>query len=111
MTLHPFTATTQAPRHRPPPPGFTRWEDAMERARTVPLLDVVDRLELGDPISMGGDLYLWCPRHEDAMPALLLEPKKGLWRCLTCTAGGDGLALAQLVARISLAAAVRRLVR
>ncbi|HSW29669.1 MAG TPA: CHC2 zinc finger domain-containing protein [Longimicrobiales bacterium] len=92
-----------------PAPDFSRWEEAVERARAVPLLEVVHRLGLGEPRRHGRRWWIRCPFHEDRTPSLSLSPEKGLWHCFSCSEGGDALALLMRVRRVEFSAAVREL--
>jgi hypothetical protein len=92
-----------------PLPDFSRWEEAVDRARAIPLLEVVARLGLGEPKRQGRRWVLRCPFHDDRTPSLSLDPDKGLWHCFSCSAGGDGLTLTMRVHRLAFADAVREL--
>lgn len=85
------------------------WERLVEDARRVPLLDVVARLGLGEPVKRGRELAVRCPLHEDHKPSLTLNPTEGLWYCFPCGEGGDGLRLYMRARRVEFSEAVREL--
>ena len=88
---------------------WASWETRVEQARAVPLLEVVQRLGLGDPVRQGKELAVRCPLHDDTDPSLRIDPVKQLWYCHPCGEGGDGLQLMMRVRRLSFAEAVREL--
>jgi len=92
-----------------PAPDFSRWEEAVDRARAVPLVEVVQRLGLGEPVRKGRRWWIRCPFREDRTPSLSLDPGRGLWHCFSCSEGGDALRLIMRVRRLAFADAVREL--
>ena len=88
---------------------WASWETRVDQARAVPLLEVVQRLGLGDPVKKGREFAVRCPLHEDRLPSLRLNPTKGMWFCHPCGEGGDGLQLFMRARRIEFAEAVREL--
>lgn len=95
-------ARTDAERRR-------EWERLVENARRVPLLDVVARLGLGEPVKRGRELAVRCPLHEDTDPSCRLDTDAGLWYCDPCGEGGDGIQLYMSTQRVDFAEAVREL--
>lgn len=85
------------------------WETRVDRARSVSILDVAQRLGLGPPQKQGREFVVCCPLHEDRHPSLRLNPGKGMWFCHPCGEGGDGLRLFMQVRRVDFAEAVREL--
>lgn len=79
----------------------------VEEARKVPLLEVVSRLGLGQPVRKGRELVVRCPLHDDSDPSLTLNPERGLWYCFPCGVGGDGIRLAELTLREEFAEVVK----
>ena len=88
-----------------------RWGESVDAARDIPLVDVVRRLGLGDPVNQGKRLVLRCPLHEDHRPSMSLDPDKGLWYCFPCAEGGDGIRLWMRTRRVDFTAAVQELTR
>lgn len=86
------------------------WGDLVQRARSVDLLDVVDRLGCGTPQRRGKRLAVHCPLHEDASPSCLIDVEKGLWYCFPCGAGGDVIELYRRARRLTFGGAVNELV-
>ena len=89
--------------------GRASWEARVDQARGVPLLEVVERLGLGDPVRKGKEFVVPCPLHDDRSPSLQLNTVKQLWYCHPCGVGGDALQLLMRVRRIEFAEAVREL--
>lgn len=81
----------------------------VEAARRVPLLDVAERLGLGEPVRAGRELLVRCPLHEDKRPSLRLNVAKQVWHCHPCGAGGDGIALYQRARGLAFVEAVKEL--
>lgn len=79
----------------------------VERARRVPIEDVVRRLGLPDPKKRGRELVTTCPLHADENPSLTLSPEPGLWYCFPCGRGGDGIRLVEEALGLDFAEAVR----
>ncbi len=80
----------------------------VEDARRVPILQIVSRLGLGEPVRRGREWAVCCPLHDDNRPSLTLSDA-GLWYCFVCAEGGDGLELWQRVRGVSFAEAVREM--
>ena len=89
--------------------GRASWEARVDQARAVTLLEVVQRLGLGDPVRKGKEFVVPCPLHDDRSPSLQLNPVKQVWYCHPCGIGGDALQLLMRVRRIEFAEAVREL--
>ena len=88
------------------------WKEPLrvEAARAVPLLELVSRLGLGEPVGRWGEPRVRCPLHDDEHPSLRLNSERGRWYCDPCAVGGDGIRLWELVRGVSFADAVRELV-
>ncbi len=82
----------------------------VEAARAVPLLQLVSRLGLGEPVSRWGEPRVCCPLHDDEHPSLRLNSERGRWYCDPCAVGGDGIRLWELVRGASFTQAVQELV-
>ena len=80
----------------------------VEQARRTPILDVAERLGLGEPVRRGREWAVCCPFHDDNRPSLTLSDA-GLWYCFVCAEGGDGIELWQRVRGVPFAEAVREL--
>jgi hypothetical protein len=83
-----------------PPVDQRRWSLSdrclpVEEARKAPILELVARLDLGDPITRGKEARVRCPFHDDRRPSMRLRLEKGLWYCDPCAIGGDGISLVQ----------------
>ena len=93
-------------------PNFSEWEAKAERARSINILEIAQRIGL-EYTKRGGDSYFAkCPLHSDTDPSLHLSPAKGrsgLWHCFSCKAGGDGIELFMRHHRMTFAEAVRAL--
>ena len=83
----------------------------VEAARAIPLVQVVSRLALGEPVGCWGEPRVLCPLHDDHRPSLRLNVERGLWYCDPCTTGGDGIRLWMLTRDQEFADAVREMVR
>ena len=81
----------------------------VDDARAVPLLEVAERLGLGEPRRVGKEYVLPCPLHDDSRPSLRLNAERGLWHCFPCGEGGDGIELWMRVRGVTFADAVREL--
>ncbi len=86
-----------------------RFDEMVETARAVPLLEVVELLELGTPAKKGRELVVCCPLHDDSHPSLQLNPTKQLWYCHPCGIGGDAIKLYMRARRLEFTEAVREL--
>ena len=82
----------------------------VDRARAVPLLEIVRRLGCGEPVRRGCELAVRCPLHEDSNPSLRIHPDGRRWYCDPCGEGGDSIALYMKVRQLSFVDAVRELV-
>jgi DNA primase len=71
------------------------------------LLDIVARLDLGDPVKRGKEVRVLCPFHDDHRPSLRIQLEKGLWYCDPCAIGGDGISLVERQLGVDFATAVR----
>ncbi len=89
--------------------GRERFDERVERARAVPLLEVVQRLGLGTLAKKGRELAVCCPLHDDSDPSLQLNPAKQLWYCHPCGIGGDAIKLFMRTRRVEFAEADREL--
>lgn len=81
----------------------------VEEARRVPILDVVARLGLGEPVRRGREVAVRCPFHHDHDPSLRINPTKNTWFCDPCGSGGDAIELLTRAQGIEFAEAVREL--
>lgn len=98
-----------ARRDRPGPAGERL---PVEEARRVPILDLVQRLGLGEPERVGREYRVRCFLHDDTKPSLRLNPDKGeggLWWCDVCAMGGDGISLVERVTGKTFAEAVKEI--
>jgi len=81
----------------------------VERAKRVPILEVAQRLRLGEPVARGRELLVLCPLHDDHNPSCYLDTDRNLWHCFVCNQGGDGIRLLQRARGLSFQDAVREL--
>ena len=88
--------------------GGHRKQLNVEEARSVPILEVAQRLGL-NPVQKGRKWIALCPLHNDHHPSLHLDAEKNLWYCHPCAEGGDGIRLLQRARGISFPEAVREL--
>ncbi len=86
------------------------WIERCEAARSVPILDLVQSLGLGEPKKCGKQQTMLCPFHGERSPSFFIEPRRGLWNCFGCDAGGDGIGLWMKARRVGFAQAVREIV-
>lgn len=57
---------------------------------------IVEIIEARVPIKKTGAVWAGlCPFHPDQRPSLSVSPKKKLWRCWACSAGGDAIDFVQ----------------
>ena len=89
--------------------GHERFAEIVETARQIPIIQVVARLELGEPVKRGKSLLVRCPLHDDHHPSMSLDEGRGLWYCHPCGEGGDAIKLYMRARRIEFAEAVREL--
>ena len=90
-------------------PRFESWVGRCGEARDIPVLEIVGRLNLGEPKRSGKQHRIHCPFHDDRRPSLWINARKGVWYCHPCGFGGDGLDLWQRVRGVGFADAVREL--
>ena len=88
---------------------FDPWLQRCERARSIPILEVVDRLGIGEPRKSGKHYLIRCPFHNDRRPSFYIEPVKAVWKCFPCDDGGDGIGLWMRVRGVGFSDAVREL--
>lgn len=50
-----------------------------------------------------------CPIHNESSPSFTVTPKKNIFKCFGCGAGGDGIRFVQLVDRVDFMEAVERI--
>ena len=86
------------------------WMERCEAARSVPILELVQRLQLGEPKKSGKQLTMLCPFHGERSPSFNIDPGRGLWNCFGCDAGGDAIGLWMKDRRVGFAQAVREIV-
>lgn len=101
--------TLRTPTHAREMERWDAWEVRVNRARGLPLLEVVERLGFGDPVKRGKEVAVHCPLHDDRDPSLRLSPAKQLWFCHPCGIGGDGIELYMKARHLSFSEAVREL--
>ena len=86
-----------------------RWLDRVDAARHISILEIADRLGLGEPRRSGSEWLVLCPLHADERPSLHLNAEKGCWYCFPCGEGGDGIGLVMRARRLGFADAVQEL--
>ena len=86
------------------------WEERCDAARSAPILDLLQRLDLGEARKCGKQLAMLCPFHGEKSPSFFIDPTRGLWNCFGCNAGGDGIGLWMKARRVGFAQAVREIV-
>ena len=87
------------------------WEEAVEQARDIGLLEILDYLHI-ESVKKGSGWYCRCPLHDDENPSLHLSPEKGrsgLWYCHVCAVGGDPISLVMKTSEQTFPEAVRAL--
>ena len=89
--------------------GYERFSETLEKARRIPITQVVERLGLGEPVRRGKSVLVRCPLHDDNNPSMSLDTDRGLWFCHPCAEGGDGIRLYMRARRIAFGEAVREL--
>ncbi len=103
------TSCTGVTLPKPPPrPVSESWTDAVDRARAIPILEVVRRLGV-EPEKRGREWIVSAPYREDRSPSLRISPAKGMWFDDPMGEGGDGIKLYMLTRRLSFVEAVREL--
>lgn len=70
-----------------------RWLETVERARSVSVLDVLERLGCATPKRAGKELKALCPLHDDNNPSLSITRDGMQWYCFACAEGGDAIQL------------------
>ncbi len=86
------------------------WEQLVDEARRVPVLDVTARLGCGEPRGRGREVRVCCPLHDDSDPSLRIDAGRGLWFCDPCGQGGDAIELYMRARQLNFVGAVRKLV-
>ena len=89
---------------------YARWERRVSVARSIPILDLAERLGIRGLRKAGRQFVTNCPLHDDRTPSFFVDPALGLWNCLGCAKGGDGIRLWQEKRGLRFADAVRELV-
>lgn len=82
----------------------------VQEARSVAIIDVAERLDLGPIVPSGTDYVALCPFHSDHEPSLRLSPHKNAWYCFPCNDGGDGIDLWMQVRKVDFSEAVQEMV-
>lgn len=85
-----------------------RWEAQVDRARAIPILEVVRRLG-AEPQKQGKEWIVSAPYREDRCPSLRINPDNGMWFDDPMGEGGDAIKLWMLTKRQTFAEAVREL--
>lgn len=81
-----------------------------DTARQVPIMEVVRRLDLGKPKKCGQQFKMVCPFHGERSASFFITPRKNLYNCFGCDAGGDVIALWMTARRVDFKTAVREMV-
>ena len=79
--------------------GFVTQEQ-IQRARSFPISKV-----------LGNNKMVLCPFHNDDIPSLSLDHKRGLWHCFACNRSGNVIQLVMRLEGLDFKAAVRKLAR
>ena len=90
-------------------PRFESWVRRCDAARRIPIMEIVERLDLGEQKRSGGQVLIRCPFHDDRRPSFSINPKKSVWYCHPCAEGGDAIKLWQRVRKVGFADAIRQL--
>ena len=77
------------------------YQEALDAARSKPIVEVAEMLGLGEPILRGNEFAVLCPLRPDSNPSLMLSPEKNAWYCFVCGTGGDGIAFYQQATGLS----------
>ncbi len=85
------------------------WAERCDAARSVPILDHLQSLGLGEARKCGKQLKMLCPFHGEMSASFFIDPTRGLWNCFGCDAGGDGIGLWMQARRVGFAQAVREI--
>ena len=93
---------------RLPPTDHRRWRERVQRAREVPIAEILRRLGV-DTVERGKRLLASSPFREDRHPSLHVDVIQDLWYDFGAGIGGDGIKLWMLTRRVDFATAVRDL--
>lgn len=93
----PLAAGEFVPALRPSQPAFPSEprpgrlpQHTIEQAKAACISDVAVALGFGELIHRGRDEWgALCPLHDDHVPSLCLNARRGLWYCHACSEGGD----------------------
>ena len=88
------------------------WEAKAEAARSIPILEICERLGIEVLKRAKDGFYASCPFHSDSDPSLHISPdqgRSGLWYCFSCGSGGDALELYMRQHRMTFPESVRAL--
>lgn len=55
----------------------------------------------------GSDYVGRCPFHNDKDPSLTVDPRKGLWHCFGCKAGGDAIEFVKMINNVEFGEALK----
>lgn len=70
--------------------------DSIEIKSLKERIDLVKVVSHYQPLEKKGNVYVGlCPFHPDRHPSLRVDPRKGLYHCFSCGAGGDALRFVQ----------------
>jgi len=90
---------------------YMTWMERVDTARSLDLLEVIERLAIGEKMSRRGRQYVMlCPLHGEKSPSFYASPEKGVWNCFGCGQGGDGIELWMKIRGVGFADAVREMV-
>ncbi len=82
------------------------------RDRILESVDIVDLIGERLTLSRSGSEYIGlCPFHPDHKPSLRVSPKKQIFKCFACGAGGDVFKFVQLSTRVDFREALEILAR
>jgi CHC2 zinc finger len=79
--------------------GFVTQEQ-IQCARSYPISEI-----------LGNNKMALCPFHNDVIPSLSIDPKRGLWHCFACNRSGNVIQLVMRLEGLDFKAAVRKLAR
>jgi hypothetical protein len=79
--------------------GFVTKEQ-IQCARSYPISEI-----------LGNNKMALCPFHNDVIPSLSIDPKRGLWHCFACNRSGNVIQLVMRLEGLDFKAAVRKLAR
>ena len=86
------------------------WAERVDAARHTPIVDVVKKLDLGEPKKCGRQFSMRCPFHGERSPSFFISPQRNLYNCFGCEAGGDVIKLWMTARRVGFKTAVREMV-